>query len=182
MKDNLQYQISKEGETLTIQIGLERFHFMRYYRIIFLPIFLILLLFLTGLFIKIFAISVIFTIPFWFAIVLMIIGNINSFKETQIIKIDNKNVVIEKVRPIYPIKYQIPICEIQQIQLKQLEIGFGKRFNKENWLIWLKGFRNYVQLPTIITNTTNYYFFEYGDSKIEKEELTKMLEEIIFKK
>jgi hypothetical protein len=115
----------------------------------------------------------IFTIPFWFLGVIMIIVNINSFKETQSLEITDSYLIINKQRPIFPKSIKIQIEEIKSIKLQPIEIL--RKTNKENILVWIKVFQNHIKLPTIETKNSIHYCSEFTKSIEVKSEIVQFL-------
>jgi hypothetical protein len=152
MKKTTTYKIIYPKGGLKVEIGIEGFYSLRYFRLINLLLVTGMLTFLTIKFLQIFPIFIIFIIPFYCAWTLTLVGNINSFTETQTIEIDDKNFTIIKKRAIWPYKIDIPISEIIEIDLKPIETGLSiNKFKLENWLVWLKLSWNSLTLPVIRT-------------------------------
>ncbi|KAA3645592.1 MAG: hypothetical protein DWP98_11170 [Bacteroidetes bacterium] len=163
-----------------LSIEVEEFDFLRIYRICFIPVFLTILTFLSIVVYASSPLLLIFTIPFWLLGLIMIIVNINSFKETQSIEITDSFLIINKQRPIFPKSIKIQISDINSIKLQPIEII--RKTNRENILVWIKGFQNHIKLPTIETKDSIHYFSEFTKSIEVKSEVIQVLNEKIQKR
>ncbi|MBB3696465.1 hypothetical protein KMW28_10255 [Flammeovirga yaeyamensis] len=180
MSNRVQYQVSRERGDTIIKIGLEQFHSFRYYRLFFSFIYFIGIIAMMIFIFRILLIGLLFTIPFFVIAIFLIVVNINSFYETQEITICAQQIRLKKLRPILPKSYQIPIHEIKAIKLKQIEMGNNKGLRIEKILTWLKGFKNFNQVPTIITSNNEYYFSEYSYFNDEKNKFIQILKNNIY--
>ena len=113
--------------------------------------------------IVILAMTMVFGIP-------LTIVSLNSFSETQEIELDKKEFRLTKNRRYLRRQFTIPVGEITSITLKSPRL-----LSLENFVVWLKVFKNYVDIPAIETNKGTFYFGEYNMTKTDRKKLEEKL-------
>ncbi|MEP2023199.1 MAG: hypothetical protein ABJH98_09230 [Reichenbachiella sp.] len=120
-----------------------------------------------------------FSIPFWLVGFGMLSGLINSFSESQTLKINRSSLTLDKQRPIRPKSIAIPLDEIQAIRMKNMKMNAFSMFN--NFQYMLKAQRSFgtgLEMPAIISGVKTEYFFEDANDA-EQEWITSTLDNLI---
>lgn len=95
-----------------------------------------------------------FSIPFWLVGIYMALGNINNIFEKQIIKLEKREIVIEKLRPFKSKKYVLNIASIQKVQLENINNIQKNNFKSSLQAIGVRG----GGIPIIICEDRFYTF------------------------
>lgn len=121
-----------------------------------------------------------FSLPFWFAGMVMAKGVITEITEVQKITFNNQEVTLETLRPIRPKKVVLDRKAIQEVKL-QSALGASKllkSFDKAS----KKGKTKLPnESPAIITPTKTYYIFE-SLSETEKQWVVRLLRQVLIGK
>lgn len=105
-----------------------------------------------------------FSIPFWFVGISMLVGIVNSAKSTETIKLERNKIVLIKNKPLKKSTKEIDLKEVKEIDvikysgnpfkmMGKLELNTKKHRSKE------------VYIPAIISNNGTTYFFETAGEK-----------------
>ena len=96
----------------------------------------------------------------------MSIVSLNSFSEKQKVKLDTKEFKLTKNRKYFAKEISIPVEQIVDVKLKPIRLN-----SLENFIVWLKVFKNYTDLPAIESKGGTYYFGEFNLTKVDRKEL-----------
>ncbi|MCP4178035.1 MAG: hypothetical protein GY756_09730 [bacterium] len=124
--------------------------------------------------------SVLFSIPFWIAAIIMILATISSFNETQTLKLSGNSLILIKHNPINKKKTNIKISNIQNVRMKHLNTRSGSNFAFYRYLYKMKlsvGSSS-IELPAIIHDDKTEYFFE-SSTEAEQEWVIKFINAFI---
>ena len=120
-----------------------------------------------------------FSIPFWFFGVSMILSLINSFDEDHIITVKRDEINLFKNRPINSKEYSIKYADIYSIKLGSLK--FSNPFSMAtNFRLMSKFNMMGIQTPTINFGSESINFFEQA-SEAEQDWIVKLLNKILKK-
>lgn len=117
-----------------------------------------------------------FSLPFWFIGIAMLISVINSIKETQAVIVTRNSVIIEKNKPVNGKRYEFTYPVIHAIKMNQYKPGPFSAFSNPRFMFrnsW--SFGAGIHLPAIISGSGTFYFFESANDA-EQEWVTAFLD------
>lgn len=117
-----------------------------------------------------------FSLPFWFISITMLISVINSIKETQSVIVTRNSIVIEKNKPVNGKRYEFTYPVIHAIKLSTYKPGPFSAFTNIRFAMrhpW--SFGAGINMPAIVSGSGTFYFFENANDA-EQEWVTAFLE------
>ncbi len=121
-----------------------------------------------------------FSIPFWLVGITMLVGVVNSAKETQTVQIVGDRLILIKSRPIMPKTVEFRLAEVQAVRFTNFKgnpfsmLGNMKTMNRQRYG------NNVIEQPAIISGVRTEYFFE-NLNEVEQEWATAYLDAIVKK-